>query len=73
MDRITNDFDGSILPYRPKPSFKLEIDELDKRGLLSWRQENEYRVADICYDGQVVGEASYLEDQRDILIKKIFE
>ena len=37
MDRITNDFDGSILPYRPKPSFKLEIDELDKRGLLSWR------------------------------------
>jgi hypothetical protein len=70
-DRINNEFNGEILSYRPHPKFKAEIDYLEHRGLLSWKEVDGIRKADIIWGDQVVGEAFYLEDQRDILIKKL--
>lgn len=66
---IDEKYDGVILPYKPEPRFRLEIEELDKRGFLRWR-DNESK-ADIIYNGDVVGEAFYLEDKRDSIIDEI--
>ena len=71
--RIQNEFNGEIIPYQPKSSFTSEINELDRRGLLSWREEDGVRVADICYDGHVVGKACYLSDQRELTINKLID
>jgi hypothetical protein len=71
MDQINSRFNGSILSYIPKSTFKQEIDILDRDGLLEWKDVDGNRVADIVFMGQKIGEACYAEDHRNILISKI--
>jgi hypothetical protein len=61
-------YGGVILPYKPEPRFRAEIKALDKRGLLSWRDDNK---ADIVFEGTIIGEACYLEDKRQSIIDEI--
>lgn len=70
-NRITTEFNGIILPYKPHPYFKMEIDELDKRGFLLWKEVDGLRIADIIYQGKTVGSAYYIEDHRESIIDQI--
>lgn len=71
MERFDKEFDGVILPYRPHPKFKQEIDRLEYMGLLSWKEIDGRKCADIIWDGHVVGEACYIEDIREDIINQI--
>jgi len=67
-DRIKKEFNGEILPYLPKSSFKEEIDILDKLGYLFWKEVDGVKIADIVYKGKVIGNACHQSEQREIII-----
>ena len=52
MAEIGSRFDGEVLPYRPMDSFKIEIDELRRKGYIQDNGLNE----DIVVDGEKIGE-----------------
>jgi hypothetical protein len=55
LKRFENEFNGEILPYRPHPDFKQEIDWLEELGYLNW-QDKEKTTAKITFEGKEVGE-----------------
>jgi len=61
------------LPYRPKSTYKYEIDTLNNKGLLFWKEVGGLSIADIVYRGEKIGEACYAEAYREIQISKIIE
>lgn len=68
-NRIEGEFNNKILQYRPNPLFKTEIDRLDKMGLLDWNEE--HTIANIHFEGQIIGQAKYIDAHRDTLIEDI--
>jgi len=70
VSRINEEFNGEYLPYRPKPTFKGEIDFLEKRGYLLWKDD---LTADIIYGGHVIGEVCSVSEIRDRAINKLME
>ncbi len=73
VDRINVEFGGQYLPYKPKSTFKLEIDFLESRGYLSWKESDGIRYADIIYGGHVIGEVCTLSENRERIINKLLE
>lgn len=71
LAQLNNRFDGKILPYRPMPKFRSEIDSLDRLGYLVWKDIDGFTIADIVYKGEIIGSACYTEQIRDILINEI--
>jgi hypothetical protein len=71
MDRINNEFNGEILPYKPHPKFTEEINYLENRGMLIWKESNGIRCADIIWNGHVIGEARHIEDVREDIINQL--
>lgn len=73
VQRINEDFGGEYLPYRPKPTFKSEIEYLENMGYLSWKEVDGIRIADIIYGGHVVGEFCHIRENRERIINKLME
>lgn len=73
LKRIETEFNGEILPYRPKSSFKKEISTLDERGYLVWKEVDGIRIADIVFQNKTVGQACYIDDHRGLLINEILK
>lgn len=73
MARIETEFNGEILPYRPKSNFKEEIDALNRKGYLVWKEVDGIKIADIIHDGQIIGQTCYVSEHRDLIINDILK
>ena len=69
--RFRNEFNGKILPYRPHPNFKEEIESLDMMGILLW-QNDEKSWAKIQWEGKEVGEYKSTSFIREEKLNMIF-
>lgn len=73
LERLKNEFNDEILPYRPKISFTHEIKQLDDRGLISWEFIDGIKRGRIWYDSQVIGEIISVEDSRELIINQLLK
>ena len=70
ITNITNTkFEGVILPYRPHPDFKGEVDRLEYLGLFKWNDQK--TEAEIWYEGKLVGFFKTRQHERDEKITEI--
>lgn len=72
LKRINDKFNGEILPYRPHPDFKSEVDALEDMKYLFW-QDTEKTIAKIIYEGIEVGIYKSKNFIRDEKINQIIE
>lgn len=70
LNRIERDFNGVILPYRPKPNFKSEIKLLTSSGYLVDKGDG---IADIIFEGNIIGEYRTIESYRELIINEILK
>lgn len=71
LDRLKNEFNNEILPYRPKVTFTSEINLLEYYGLISWEVIDGIKRGNICYNGHVVGEVISVQDSRELILNQI--
>lgn len=71
--RINDEFNGDILPYKPKPRFIMEINSLERRGMLIWKEVNGIKSADIFYNGHIIGEYIPMDSLRELTINDLLK
>lgn len=73
LERLKGEFNGKILPYRPKVSFTDEIERLNSRGYISWEVIDGVKKGNIFYNGHVIGEVISVEDSRELIINQLLK
>ena len=62
-NKLEERFNGQLLPYRPHVNFKMEIDELNKKGFLRYDNNNSNRI--IIHNGNYeIGEILLTFDKK---------
>ena len=70
-DELKLRFDGKILPYKPKSTFKGELLALESLGLLRWNETKDR--ADIFYKNEIIGEYVTIQANRTDVISQIID
>jgi hypothetical protein len=71
--RLEMEFDGVILPYRPKATFDGEIKSLEYKGFLKWIETKDGRMAEIIFENVKVGEVWPVDTHRSLVINDILK
>ena len=73
LERLKNEFNDEILPYRPKITFTSEIEHLNHRGMIAWELIDGIKRGIIWYDSHVIGEVISVEDSRELIINQLLK
>lgn len=73
LERLKNEFNDEILPYRPKITFTSEIEHLNNRGMIAWELIDGIKRGIIWYDSHVIGEVISVEDSRELIINQLLK